>query len=94
MEDNNIEFIPAKLVQMDILNHKFVPKHEIISKEEAVEMLIKYRLTKDVLPQISSRDPVAIVIGAKPGDFIKITRKSKTTGETIVYRYCVDLPED
>lgn len=94
MEENDIEFIPAKLVQMDILNHDFVPKHEIISQEEAIEMLIKYRIEKGVLPQISSRDPVAIVIGAKPGDFVKVTRKSETTGESIIYRYCVDLPED
>ena len=91
---NDIQFIPAKLVQMDILNHDFVPRHEIVPQEEAVEMLIKHQLSKDSLPQISHADPVAIVIGAKPGDFVKITRKSKTTDTNIIYRYCVIMPED
>ncbi|MHA1299951.1 MAG: DNA-directed RNA polymerase subunit H [Candidatus Helarchaeota archaeon] len=74
---------------MNILDHEWVPTHEIISSEEAKEIMDKYRITEELLPEILDTDPVAKIIGAKPGDFIKITRKSPTAGETIVYRLCV-----
>ncbi|MHA1784155.1 MAG: DNA-directed RNA polymerase subunit H [Candidatus Helarchaeota archaeon] len=90
---NNIEFIPAQLVMMDILDHEFVPKHEIISEEEANKILNYYKLTKEDLPQILTSDPVAIIIGARPGDVIRITRKSQTAGESIIYRQCIQAEE-
>jgi len=86
---NKIDFIPSELVLMNILDHEWVPTHEIISSEEAKEIMDKYRITEELLPEILDTDPVAKIIGAKPGDFIKITRKSPTAGETIVYRLCV-----
>ncbi len=89
MAANDIDFIPAQLVQMNILEHEWVPTHEIIEKEEVQVILDKYSISEDLLPRILDTDPVAKIIGAQPGDFIKITRKSKTAGETIVYRMCV-----
>ncbi|MFX1453017.1 MAG: DNA-directed RNA polymerase subunit H [Promethearchaeota archaeon] len=86
---NKIDFIPTQLVLMNILEHEFVPKHEIISPEEAKQILEKYRITEDLLPNILDTDPVAKIIGAKPGDFVKITRKSATAGESVIYRLCV-----
>ncbi len=41
-------------------------------------------------PFISSTDPAAKSIGAKAGDFIRITRRSETAGETVYYRYVVE----
>ncbi|NVM02463.1 MAG: DNA-directed RNA polymerase subunit H [Candidatus Helarchaeota archaeon] len=74
---------------MNILEHEFVPKHEIIPNEEAQKVLEEYRITQDLLPRIYDTDPVAKIIGAKPGNFVKITRKSLTAGESIIYRLCV-----
>ncbi len=72
-----------------ILNHELVPKHEILSEEEAQELLEKPGISKKQLPRIYVSDPVAKILGAKPGDVIKITRKSPTAGESIYYRVVV-----
>ncbi|MFX0133547.1 MAG: DNA-directed RNA polymerase subunit H [Candidatus Hodarchaeota archaeon] len=74
---------------MNLLEHEIVPKHEIISEEEANKILEKYRITPEQLPLILHTDPVAKIIGAKPGDYIKITRKSATAGLSIIYRLCI-----
>ena len=40
------------------------------------------------LPQMFEKDPVAIAIGAKEGDIVKIIRESKTTVKSVnYYRY-------
>jgi len=72
-----------------ILDHELVPKHEILSPREAAEVLRRLNVRPDQLPWIKASDPVVIAIGAKPGDIIKITRKSPTAGEVVVYRYVI-----
>lgn len=41
------------------------------------------------LPWISINDPVIKAIGAKPGDIVRIIRKSPTAGEFVTYRYVI-----
>ncbi|MHA1263799.1 MAG: DNA-directed RNA polymerase subunit H [Candidatus Helarchaeota archaeon] len=89
LEEKGIEFIPSDLVSMDILEHEYVPKHEILSDEEKVKLLEQLQVPETSLPGILKSDPVVRVIGAEEGDVIKITRKSETAGETIVYRIVV-----
>jgi DNA-directed RNA polymerase subunit H len=72
----------------NILEHVYVPKHEILSKEEADALLKKYNITPSQLPSILISDPIVKAIGAKVGDIIKITRLSETSGISIYYR-CV-----
>ncbi len=72
-----------------ILEHVLVPKHEVLSPEEASKVLKELGVSPDKLPWIRASDPVARAIGAKPGDIVKITRKSPTAGEIVVYRYVV-----
>ncbi len=89
LRDKGVEFIPADLVLMDILEHEYVPKHEILSEEEQERLLDQLKVPASALPGILKSDPVARVIGAEIGDILKITRKSETAGETIVYRLVV-----
>ena len=72
-------------------DHIDVPKHEIMTKKEAEEVLVKYHCKATDLPLIFVNDPAIIAIGVKPGDMIKITRKSATAGESSYYRYVVEV---
>lgn len=74
---------------VEILNHKFVPPHEILPKKETKELLEKLDIKKENLPKIFLTDPVVKKIEASKGDVIKITRPSPTAGETIYYRVVV-----
>jgi DNA-directed RNA polymerase subunit H len=72
-------------------DHIYVPKHEIIKDiKEAKKVLEKYHCKPTELPLIFVTDPAIIGLGVKPGDMIKITRKSATAGESLYYRYVVE----
>ena len=70
-------------------DHVLVPKHEILSKEEAEELLKTLGIKKEQLPKIKHTDPIIREIGAKVGDIIKITRESPTAGKSIAYRLVI-----
>jgi DNA-directed RNA polymerase subunit H len=72
--------------KVDILKHELVPRHEILTAAEKKELLEKINATERQLPKILDTDPVIKKIEAKPGDVVKITRKSQTSGETVYYR--------
>jgi DNA-directed RNA polymerase subunit H len=65
--------------------HVLVPKHEKVSRDE-----IKSITTQPAkLPFIKyHEDMQARVLGLVPGDIVKITRPSPSSGEYIVYRIC------
>ena len=71
-------------------SHTYVPKHEIMAKEDGLEVLEKYHCKATELPLIFVTDPAIVGLGVKPGDMIKITRKSATAGESFYYRYVIE----
>jgi len=73
----------------DILNHELVPKHEVLSPEEKRRLLKELGVKPEQLPWIRSTDPIVRLIGAKPGDIIRIIRKSHTAGVFVAYRFVV-----
>lgn len=75
---------------MKISNHIFQPKHEILSKNEAQEVLKKYNTKPSQLPYIMISDKGIEDLDVRPGDIIKITRKSPTAGQSVYYRYVVE----
>jgi DNA-directed RNA polymerase subunit H len=78
----------TKKKKIDVLLHKYVPQHLLLTKEETLNLLKKYKIEVTDLPQIFEKDPVAIAIGAKEGDIIKIIRDSHTTVKSVdYYRY-------
>ena len=72
-------------------DHIYVPKHEIITKNEAEGVLEKHHCQPTDLPLIFVNDPAIVGLGVKPGDMIKITRKSATAGKSFYYRYVVEV---
>lgn len=76
--------------EFDPRGHVLVPEHRVLSKEEGEEILRKYRVRPPQLPFLKSSDPVARLIGAKPGDIVEVRRESPTAGKAIAYRYVVE----
>ncbi|MGV9142090.1 MAG: DNA-directed RNA polymerase subunit H [Promethearchaeota archaeon] len=78
----------VKKKKIDVLLHSLVPKHHLLTKDETEELLKKYQIRLTDLPQMFEKDPVAIAIGAKEGDVVKIIRESDTTVTQVeYYRY-------
>ena len=85
-----IVIINIRRLQYNILEHSLVPPHRILSEEEVEDIKIKYNITKlSHLPEISRFDPVAQVIGIRPGQVCEIIRSSKTSVTTKYYRVCI-----
>jgi DNA-directed RNA polymerase subunit H len=80
----------SKKEKILIPDHIYVPRHEIMNKEEAEKILEKYHTKPTEMPLIYVSDPAIRGLGVKPGDMIKITRKSPTAGESLYYRYVVE----
>jgi len=85
-----VELLPKTFPVFEIFDHKLVPKHEILDEKEKSQILAEYKIQPYQMPQIKATDPAVKAIGARPGDMLKIIRKSVTAGEHIAYRYVVD----
>ena len=71
------------------LEHKMVPRHEILNEEELKKILSEYNIEKEQLPKIKEADPAAREIQAKIGDVVRIIRESPTAGKAIFYRLVI-----
>jgi len=79
-----------KRLQRNILKHTLVPPHAIMTNSD-IEILKKDYNLKNLqqLPEMSRFDPVALIIGMRPGQVCKIERKSPTSMVSMYYRICV-----
>ena len=74
-----------------MFEHELVPKHVVLSEEEKEKVMKKYGINKlNQFPKILKSDPVVRTLKAKPGDLIKIIRKSSTAKESIYYRVVIE----
>jgi len=62
----------------------------LLTKEEAQQVVAKSNAKPGQFPYLLATDPVAKEVGAKPGDFVRIIRKSETAGSSTYYRYGVE----
>jgi DNA-directed RNA polymerase subunit H len=82
------------VAELDIRSHILVPEHILLSEEERDSVLEKFQIMIDNLPKILITDPAICNIGTeenplKPGDVVKIIRKSPTAGSAVAYRVVV-----
>lgn len=85
-----VSFFCVYEIIVNPLEHELVPRHEQVPQEEVPALLKRLRVNeKSQLPLIRYHtDPIARLLGLVPGDIVKITRPSPSTGEYIVYRAC------
>ncbi|MFO7990901.1 MAG: DNA-directed RNA polymerase subunit H [Thermoplasmata archaeon] len=81
--------------KVNIMNHDFVPEHNLVPKEEEDEILKKLEVPKNKLPKILKSDPVVKQMESVHGDIeegrlIKVKRISKTAGVAEAYRLVIN----
>jgi DNA-directed RNA polymerase subunit H len=82
--------VEEEVPSFKVSTHFLIPKHELLTKEEAAQVVARFNGTPSQFPYIQSTDSIAKEVGAKPGDFVRITRASETAGTSIYYRYVVE----
>lgn len=71
--------------------HILTPKHVKLSDKEKAHLFGKYGVTEREIPKIVKTDSAILNLDIKPGDIIKIIRKSPTAGEAVFYRVVIDV---
>ena len=91
LSDNKfVNVLDSNNYLFNILKHKMVPEHIILTEDEKKEIMKKYYVSDDSkFPEISRFDPVAITIGVRPGELVKILRSSPTAITALFYRMCI-----
>ena len=78
-----------KRLQFNILEHTLVPNHRVLTQDEVLTVKNRYNIMDDTqFPDISRFDPVAQIIGIRPGQVCEIIRPSKTAITAPYYRIC------
>lgn len=81
--------------RFEVMNHIHVPEHNLLSKDEADEVLTKYSISIEELPKIKRSDAcirsLELRVGEIPrGSIVKIIRRSETAGISYAYRLVID----
>lgn len=85
-----IIILSLKRLKFNILKHVLVPPHRVLSQDELIQIKKKYNIINDKqFPEISRFDPVAQVIGIRPGEVCEIIRPSKIALTEPYYRICI-----
>ncbi len=75
----------------NISKHTLVPLHQPIRDPADIKAVVDTYRLKSIhqLPLIQRTDAMARYLGLRPGQLVKITRSSPTSGEYVLYRCCV-----
>ena len=87
--EEGIRYLSIKNVLIDLNEHLLVPKHEILSEEERARVLEELQIEPSQLPKLRRTDPIIKLMNGKPGDIVRIQRRSQTAGTPIYYRLII-----
>ena len=82
--DQNFELFTEQEIAVDITQHHLVPLHEKVLQTDD-DFTPKQKLDVRNFPKILSTDPISKYYNFKPGDIVRVTRKSGI----VVYRLCI-----
>jgi len=85
----NTEVFLEKELMMNLIEHIYVPLHEILSNEESLQIIETYNTRKRDMPKILTNDPVARYYNMQPGQICRILRPSETSGFVPYYRLVI-----
>ena len=71
---------------IDLIQHKYVPKHTVLTPAEKQAVLDRYDKNVDLYPKILAKDKCARYYGMVPGDMVRIDRYYENYGEYTTYR--------
>jgi len=83
-----VETRPYFIFEIEVPRHVLVPLHVVMSATEVDDLCTIYSTSKEYFPRISVNDSMAVWLGLRPGDVVKICRPSETAGTAIAYRMC------
>jgi len=83
-----VSFFSVMHIVNNPMDHILVPKHEIVPVEEHKAIMERFNMiSKSKFPLIRFHiDPIIRIIGGVPGDIVKITRPSPSSGIYEFYR--------
>jgi len=85
-----VSIVNIARLQFNILNHRLVPKHTILSDDDKAAVMKRYNIASEKqMPVISRFEPVAAVLGVRPDQVVHIERPSKTAITSDYWRVCV-----
>lgn len=77
-------------LQYNVMRHELQPRFEKLGPDEVARVMAEHSLEHVLqLPRINRDDKVACYMGLRPGDVVRITRRSQGCGESVNYRVCV-----
>ncbi len=81
-------------MRFNVLEHKLVPEHHLLSPEETEQVLKRLDVTRDQLPKIRKTDPVVRVLERihgpiAEGSVIRVMRLNQTAGVSEAYRLVI-----
>ena len=81
-------------MRFNVLEHKLVPEHRLLSPEEAESVLKRLRVTRDQLPKIRKTDPVIRVLERihgpiDEGRILRVLRLNQTAGVSEAFRLII-----
>lgn len=85
----NTEVFLEKELMINIIEHVYIPKHEILSDDEGILIIDSYNTRKRDMPKIFNTDPVARYYNMQPGQICRILRASETSGFVPFYRLVI-----
>ena len=84
-----LEVFKIMEIVRDISKHHLVPKHILLTKEEAEAVMSEYYIKKKDMGRIYRDDPMARYLHAQTDDIIQIIRETVNSGYSTYYRLVV-----